>query len=414
MLYGGEAKANKMELDELSKKENPTLSDVHQIYQKWLYVQNLRRIDVVLATRLIAKTFGTRVWLIIVGASGDWKTEQIMALSKCEDTKIIRNYTSKTLVTGNPKVPDLAPELKDKTILIPDMSQILKLHPNEKAEVWAQLRDLYDGYAGKQSGLGKDIDYKDLNITLIAAATPAIDKQILIHQDLGTRELIWRTTKADKTKIMEMVLKNEKAEEVMRLEIKNITNKFLETHSYNTDIEIPEEILTELKFQALLLTFLRAPADIDHFTGELLGDVYPEQPSRILKQFKKLFIALKSLDENYSDIDALECIRYLVKSSAVKIRTDILYYLIDKNDEHISTNKVAEHLKIGYKTAFKELNTLWNLGMINRRTTEEMRGNYQYKFCLWWTNTKNQIVKELYRIYKPEYVVEEEDVNATI
>jgi predicted transcriptional regulator len=400
-----------MEIDALTKKEKPSLADVYDIYKKWIYVQNFRRIDVVLATRLISKDFGTRVWLIIVGASGDWKSEQINALTGDIDVKIIRNFTSKTLVNGNPKVIDLVPSLKNKTILIPDLSQILKLHPNEKAEVWAQLRDLYDGYAGKQSGMGKDVEYKDLNITLIGASTPAIDKQILIHQDLGTRELIWRTEDAEKTKIMEMVLKNEKAEEIMRLELNKITINFLNSHTYNKDIEIPDEIMDQLKFQALLLTYLRAPAETDSFSGELLSDVYPEQPSRILKQLKKIYVALKSLDEDYSDIDALDCITHLVKSSMIKARNDVLMLLIENNDDEMTTNKIAERLRIGYKTAFKELNALWNLRLIHRRMVEEQRGYKTCELCYWLPNKQNQTTKAIYELYYPEKIIEEEKLK---
>jgi hypothetical protein len=390
-----------------------TLNQVYGIYQKWIYIENLRRIDIGLVIRLLSKTFGTRVWLIIVGASGDWKTEQIMALQDPEkkETKIMRQFTSKTLVNGNPRVPDLAPFLRNKLLLIPDLAPILKLHPNEKAEVWAQLRDLYDGFAGKQSGMGKDVEYKDLNVTFLAASTPTIDNQILIYQDLGTRELIWRTENCEKTKIMDMVLENEKAEEVMRLELNEITNKFLENKEYNPKIEVPEEIIKELKFQALLLTFLRATADIDCFTGELLQTVYPEQPSRILKQFKRIYIALKSLDENYPDEWALDIIKHLVYSSSNKVRYEILKLLIKENDDVLTTNNIAEMMKIGYKASFRELNTLWNLGLVIRFTVEEVRGNKLVELCKWKTNKENDIVQKLYRLFASYKIVEEEDIK---
>jgi len=398
------SKGDKMALDQILERAEIGLNDVYKVYSKWIYTKNLRRIDIGLAMRLIAKTYGTRVWLIFVGASGDWKTEQIRALEDPtgKETKVIRNMTAKTLVNGNPRCPDLAPNLRDKCVLFPDMAQLLKLNPNEKGEVWAQLRDLYDGFAGKQSGLGKDVEYKDLNITLVGASTPAIDKQILIHQDLGTRELLWRTEDLEKTKIMEMVLENEKAEELMRLELNKVTNLFLSQRRYNPDIFIPEEVITEIKYQALLLTFMRAPADIDPFSGELIQDVYPEQPSRVLKQLKKIYLALKSLDPEYSDIDALEIIQHIVYSSSNKLRHDVLLLLINNLGEDLSTNKVAERLKIGVKTAFKELNALWNLGLIHRKAVEEIRGVRLVEFCLWCPNLNHDIVNDLCRIYKPD------------
>ena len=43
------------------------------------------------------------------------------------------------------------------------------------------------------SGMGSRSQYEGLKVTLMAGSTPAIDGQILVHQDLGTRELIYRT-----------------------------------------------------------------------------------------------------------------------------------------------------------------------------------------------------------------------------
>jgi len=389
------------------------LKELYKIYKNWLYIENTNRIDIGLAIRLISRTYGTRVWLLIVGPSGDWKSEQIMALFDPRECKIIRCLTAKTLVTGSTKMPDLAPKLKDKTILIPDMAQILQLHPNEKASVWGQLRDLYDGFAGKQSGMGKDVDYKDLNVTLIACSTPAIDKQILIHQDLGTRELIWRTEEDEKKCIdlMEKVLENEENESIMREELRSGTLDFLSNKKY-IPIKISEDVLMNLKTMARKLSYLRAPADFDHFTGDLIGKVYPEQPTRVLKQFKRIFIALKSLDPDYPDEKALEIIDYLVKSSASKIRSEILdLFIEDYNSCEVTTNKIASVLKIGQKTSYKELNVLWNLGIVNRRSMLNDISNREKHF--WTLNQNHFLIQQLMNIIDFQSEIKEDELADT-
>jgi hypothetical protein len=361
--------------DALISKVNPGLEDVYKIYEKWIHIEDLNRIDVVLAVRLISKISSTRVWMIIVGASGDWKSEQLRALSRSSDVKIIRNMTSKTLVNGNPHTPDLAPTLQDKTMVIQDFAQILKLHPSEKAEVWAQLRDLYDGFAGKQSGLGKDVEYNNLNVTLLAASTPVIDGQILIHQDLGTRELIWRCKKVEKPKnLMHAVKNNLKIEDAMRYELSEVTNNFLDSHTFNKDLEIPEEISDKLAKKALKLSYLRASAETDSYTGELRSDVTPEMPTRVYKQFLLLYQALKSLDEDYSDERAMKVIDHIVEGSSFNIRTKVLNLFCKNPDMVYNISQVADDLKIGKKTAFKELGVLWNLGILYKRTISENNG----------------------------------------
>ena len=153
-------------------KKSP-LEEVYKVYKKYFHIEDTKRIDIVLATALSQKLEGIPIWLILVGASGDMKSVQLNSLRN-EDTFVLHNLTSKTLVNGykdKTKYPDLAPELNNKIVVIPDMAQILKLPPSEKGELWGQLRDLYDGLAGKVSGMGSRAKYEDLHVTLLAGST---------------------------------------------------------------------------------------------------------------------------------------------------------------------------------------------------------------------------------------------------
>lgn len=333
--------------------------------------------------------------MILIGASGDWKTEQLLALTDKKETKVIHQMSSKTLVNGfknKKKYPDLAPKLNNKMVLIYDMAQLLKLHPNEKAEVWAQLRNLYDGFAGKQSGQGIDIAYKDLNVTLLGASTPAIDTQLLIHQDLGTRELLWRCENSEKVTIADKIWINEPFEDLMRLEMNEITNKFLDGVEYDEEMMVHPDVQLFLENQAIKLAYLRAVAQIDSYSGELLGKVIPEKPTRVLKQLKRVYVGLKCLSPDYPDSRTFEIIEHLVKSSGNPLRWSVINFL--KSCSNVSTNKVAECLRVGVKTAYRELNLLWNLGVVCRDMVEEVRGNRIVEFHSWFINPNNHFVKK--------------------
>jgi hypothetical protein len=386
---------NKCNVFEENSKTGSALAKLHSVYKKWLHVKDDRRIDLVLAVALTRDVPGTKLWLLIVSNSGDWKSEQLHALDDDEEnTRVIKALTSKTIVSGSPSARDLAPSLRDKIILIPEMAQLLTLHPNEKSAVWAQLRDLYDGIAGKDSGTGKSSSYKDLNVTLIGCSTPAIDSQILIHQSLGSRELIYRPPKEDESseeELMDKVNENEKHEEEMRNELRDITIGFLKQRVY-VPIDVPPEIFDKLKGLSNYLRFMRSPAEFDTWTGELINNAHPEKPTRILKQLKRLYLGLKSLDETYTDERALSVIAEVVRSSSFPNRIAV-YKHLHKNPSNKPTEyKISKDLRIGRKTVYRELNVLWNLGLINKEGGEEITeyGSTKEK-VMWQVNTSTKL-----------------------
>lgn len=363
------------------------LGHLHRVYRELLYIEDTKRIDVVLAVALSRKMEGVPLWLILVGASGDMKSVQLNAIED-DETMVMHNLTSKTIVNGyadKSKYPDLAPFMDKKLIVIPDMAQILKLPPNEKAELWGQLRDLYDGLAGKMSGQGSRARYKNLHITLLAGSTPAIDGQILVHQDLGTRELIYRTEgNKSKKDVMWKCFQNESEEKSIKSRLKEVTNNFIN----NTEIRrfpIPDNILEEIMEISIYVSYMRASAELDSYTNTLRNDVYPEEPTRISKQLKRMYICLKSLSEDYSDERAMEILWHIGRSSAFPLRIKIFNHLLNTTRE-FSTSQVAEELHIGKSTAQRELAVLWNIGLVSCRKQET---NYPDKFYDYWKINQN-------------------------
>jgi hypothetical protein len=371
------------------------LEEVYKVYKKYFHIEDTKRIDVVLAVALSQKLEGIPLWLIVVGPSGDMKSVQLNSFVGLPTVFKLHNLTSKTLVNGykdKKKFPDLAPELKDKIIIIPDMAQILKLPPVEKAELWGQLRDLYDGLAGKVSGRGSRAIYEDLKVTLIAGSTPAIDGQILVHQDLGTRELIFRTTgNKQKDEVMEKCFDNEEFEKEIKEEIKQKTWDFLEKRNITRDYIHPKH-KEEIKKIATYLTYMRATAEFDQYTHELRNYVSPEEPTRIAKQLKRLFVCLMSLSDDYMEERALDILWHIAKSSSFPIRVRVFNYLINHKEE-VSTSKIAEELKIGKATAKRELSVLWNVGLVGCRKAET---NYPDRFYDYWKLNENHNFAKTY------------------
>ena len=368
------------------------LIDLHDKYKELLYIEDTKRIDVVLAAALSHKLEGIPIWLLLVGPSGDMKSVQLNALDGF-NTHYLHKITSKTLVNGRKdkrKYPDLAPNLDNEIVVIRDMAPLLKLPPAEKGEVWGQLRDLYDGFAGTASGEGVDIKYTDLKITLLAGSTPAIDGQILVHQDLGTRELIYRTKGSkNKEKVMKKCLENEETERMITDKLKLVTTTFLrQTKIVREPISI--ETLQKIKDIAIYISYMRATADIDSYSNTLRTEVYPEEPTRIVKQLKRLYICLTSLAEDYPESRAIKILWHLAKSSAFQTRVGLLDFLIQQNSE-LSTSKIAENLRMGKGTIQRDLQILWNMEIVKCRKAET---TYPDKFYDYWeVNKEHEFIR---------------------
>ena len=164
---------------------------------------------------------------------------------------------------------------------------------------------------------------------------------------------------------------------------------------YNTEIKrvpISDYILEEIMEIATYITYMRASAELDSYTNTLRNDVYPEEPTRISKQLKRMFVCLKSLSEDYSDKRALEILWHLGKSSAFPLRIKIFNFLLDTTGE-FSTSQVAERLHIGKSTAQRELSVMWNMNLVECRKQET---SYPDKFYDYWKiNQKHEFIQKL-------------------
>lgn len=392
-------KARQKILEKVEKKEivETELQKVYDVFDKWFHTNEefKKRIDVILTIALSQRMEGTPIWLIIVGPSGDGKTEVVKALEGLSYTYKVSQITENTIVSGNPKVGDLAPRLNNKIMLITDFASILSLKSDRQREVWAQLRNLYDGEAYKESGAGAEKKYDNLRVTFLACSTPAIDHRILVHQDLGTRELIWRTN-LDKEIGMEQkaeaALRNEEYEKQMRDEVKETVHNFLGSIKLRT-VDVPDDMNKWLLKKSIYLATMRATVSVDSYSGELLSDVVREVPTRLIKQLKRLYILLKNLSNDYSTERAKGIIEDIVDSSAKNIRVKIMD-ILEKATSELSLSQVAEETKLGKKTVAAELNALWNLNLIKRETIRTEQFGREFEISKWYCEPNVEFGKE--------------------
>lgn len=381
------------------------LEDVHETFDKWMEIEDMNRIDIMLATHLSSlNSKQPPIWIILIGPSGDGKTEQLKALRDPKeddnpenaDTKKISEITKNTLVSGmDEEGVDLAPTLDGKTILIYDFATLLNKPAEAKKKIMSQFRELYDGEIGKQAGSGKDVHYTlDQPPSLMACTTPDFDNQIIQVQQVGTRELMYRlpTKNPDEMDaVLDAVLDNHARKSEMREELQNTVRKFIETRKVDAEMNIPEWVEEQLKALAKKLSILRAEGRFEHGSSELMNDVTPEVPSRTVSQLKAIFIALKSLDPDYSSEKALRIINHIVESSGKPRRSQVLNHIAETGGAPVA--EIANELKQSYRMVKRDIIVLWNCNVLEKKQISS--GEDEESTEIWELNSDSDFLEIL-------------------
>jgi len=356
---------------------NKKLADVYKVFKKWLFMTDTSVLDMILATYLSNQKVGTPVWLIIVAQSGDTKSELIRTLIGLPNIIFIDNMTVNSFVSGHEKGEDLFSQIVEKSvvIIIPDVAVLSSKTPNQKNEIWAQFRNLYDGFLSKRTGM-KSKHSEDFHVTLIGGATPDFRSQYIINNHLGSRELLFSPIERSGylNNKLNKAMENDNYEEQMRKELREILHTFLKNIKLKT-ININEnenkELNDFLNEQVNRLRNLRATASIDYYSGTIKGEINIETPTRAKKQLKRIIEALLSLDENYDIEKAKNIVKRIVESSGNQLRMSIMNEFEKHPNIPYSISKLSEILRANKKSITIQLNFLWQLEWLNKFEIEE-------------------------------------------
>src|SRR4030095_1621463 len=152
------------------------------------------------------------VWLMIIGPPSSAKTELITLLRDVKHVHFLSDLSPNTLASGfnvsaHTKEPSLLDKLKDNVIAIKEMTTILEKRAEARAEIFAQLREVYDGVFNKNWGTGKDLVWEG-RVSLVAGVTDEIDRHHVAMSALGPRFLFLRMQQADRKAVASRALGN--------------------------------------------------------------------------------------------------------------------------------------------------------------------------------------------------------------
>lgn len=278
---------------ELSKLEPISFIELESVFHKWLIIPDPGIIKFLMGFYCANKLSRKAVWAIIIAPSGGGKTEFLNALHDLEDVREVSLLTPNTFLSGMPGRSDasLLPQLTGKVMVFKDWTSLLSMQKEAKAEIFSQLREIWDGRMVKNFGNGRVASWEG-KVSLLAASTQAVDQNQQMFTHLGERFINYRPKMPNKKEVAMRSLNNDPEQEKMNIEIRNATYAFvkgLNLDEQKTIPDLPQEIKVKLVDLANFAAMARSGIIRDFgIKKEVIFVPDTEMPTRIIQQLNTL------------------------------------------------------------------------------------------------------------------------------
>ena len=219
-----------------------TVDALLEIFHKWAFFIEPYNIIAPICAAVLNFCNYEPTYFGIVGPSGSMKTEMMRVFGERDNQFVypFSTLTQSSLISGWKANEDVIPQLQHRMIVIKDLTTLLSAKEDERNLVFAQFRELSDGFYHKPWGRGVDKFYWDINSSILFASTNAIEQFSGFNSTLGTRLMFFRP-KGDPIKASLKSIENMGKETEMRQELHEATMAFIDhQHQRLQREELPE------------------------------------------------------------------------------------------------------------------------------------------------------------------------------
>ncbi|MFW3112997.1 hypothetical protein MHAE_04400 [Mycobacterium haemophilum DSM 44634] len=354
---------------EIPVTQTMSLDDVRDVFRRWLGdALDIDALNAVMACAAAERLDGDPLWLMLVSGSGNAKTELVQSLGAIGALVVSTITSEAALLSGTPakdRAKDatggLLREIGDTGILVvKDVTSILSMHRDQRAQVLAALREIYDGYWVRRLGTdgGRKIPWTG-RVATIGAVTTAWDAHHAVIAAMGDRFVLCRTSSRDhRLAAGRQAITNTGGETVMRHELRQAVAGLLDHLTYDGAIQ-PDSHEAEMILRAADLVTLARTAVEYSYNGDVIDAHAPEMPTRFAKQLAQLFRGAMTvgLDRGAALRLAIRCAR----DSMPPLRLAIIDHLADH--PYDTTNAIRQALGKPYNTVRRQLDALHMLGI---------------------------------------------------
>lgn len=242
-------------------------------------------------------------WLFLISNSGGGKSELLTALCYADGLWQQDDLSVNTFISGATRggvETSLLHRLpkRNPIIVFKDLTMLLDKDPMAAAQIFSQLRLIYDGQLNKSFGTGEDVKVK-IHLGLIAGTTSAIEDVSAKQASMGQRAIRFLMKQPGRREQARRVLKS-KNEKELRLKVGAAFLDYLDK-----TVVVPKEIpdLTDETVEDIvnlsdLSTLARSSVIRDQYSRDkrVIRIDLPEMPGRMAKQLKNLGHAMMAMN----------------------------------------------------------------------------------------------------------------------
>ncbi|MGK2880440.1 MAG: hypothetical protein ACSLE6_06465 [Mycobacterium sp.] len=365
------------------------LAEAHRVFQRWLGDEyDLAALNIVLAALAVERLNGDPLWLLIVSGSGNAKTETVVATASIPNVHVVSTISSPgALLSGTSKrerAADASGGLlrvigDHGALIIKDMTSILSMGREMRAEVLAALREIYDGAWTRTVGTdgGRTLEWSG-RISVIGAVTTAWDTHHSVVAAMGDRFVLLRMDSTQgRSAAGRRAIANTGSETAMRAELADaVVVVVAGVPRGGIGAELTEAEAERLLDAADLVTLTRTGVEYDH-RGEVIDAHAPEMPTRFAKQLAQVFrggIAVGMTREA-----ALALAIRAARDSVPPLRLAIIDHLAAHPGD--GTSDVRKRLDKPHTTVDRQLRSLHMLGVITCSESDgrDQRRGWSYR-----------------------------------
>jgi hypothetical protein len=348
---------------------------VLETFRAWLYLPDPAPVLVTCAA--VAANRVERfdpTWLVLIGPAGSGKTEALNATAALENLYLAGTLTEASLLSGTPRKDTAAGasggllrEIGSSGILLlKDFGSILSMHREQRANVLAALREIYDGSWQRDVGVdgGRRLHWEG-RIGLLAGATTVLDQHHGVMSQLGERFLLHRLAVSDPAGQGRASLAHHGRERTMRRELADAVAGLFVGLDLSEPPPLAAADTSRLVDLAVLVARSRSPVVRDSYRREIELVPDSEAPGRIVGALARILTGLRLIGVSEPEAWRLTVKTGLDSMPAARLRS--LEFLLEQ-EAAASTTDVATALGLPNPTTHRILGDLAAHGVLMRES----------------------------------------------